>query len=61
MTDIKKRTETREGKRPWEQGFADEEFEQKQKRLEERELDPNIQKNVELTKEEMRRRGQKND
>ncbi|MFG1597355.1 hypothetical protein ABMA84_15885 [Halobacteriovorax sp. XZX-2] len=59
MTDLKKRTETREGKRPWEQGFQDEEFEQKQERLKEREVDPNIIKNEVLQKEDMRRRGKK--
>lgn len=61
MTDLKKRTETREGKRPWEQGFADEEFEQKKERLEERKLNPELQKNEVLQREDMLKRGAKKD
>lgn len=56
MTDLKKRTETREGRRPWEKGFEEEEYEQKQERLKERELDPDIQKNEVLLKEQMKKK-----
>lgn len=46
-----KRTESREGKRPWEEGFEEEEFEQKQERRKEQGVtDPKFKDTSELMK-----------
>lgn len=58
MTDkkpIEKRTETRDGKRPWEEGFQDEEFEQKQERMKEAGANPKALKNERLLAEQTKR------
>jgi len=54
MSDKKqeKRTTTREGKRPWEAGFAEEEFSQKQDRLKEAGANPEALKNERLLAEQ---------
>lgn len=53
--DIEKRTETREGKRPWEEGFAKEEFDQKQQRLKEAGANPDALKNERLLSEQTKK------
>ena len=58
MTDknVEKRTETREGKRPWEEGFAEEEFQQKQERLKEAGANPDALKNKVLLSENTKKK-----
>ena len=53
---IEKKTETREGKRPWEAGFAEEEYSQKQERLKEAGANPDALKNDRLLAEQTQKK-----
>lgn len=55
MSKLEKRTETIEGKRPWESGFQAEEQKQKSERRKENGQDENLIKTERLTADQIKR------
>lgn len=55
MSKLEKRTETIEGKRPWEAGFQSEEQKQKSERRKENGQDENLIKTERLTADQIKR------